>query len=255
MTRTFTDLSYLTRALKMPRARDVAATLAETARSEGWDPLEFLVKVLAEEVAAREAHGGEHRVKAAHIPPGQDPRRLRLHPPTVRLPHPDRPPPPTRLPPSKPTTSSSWAHPAPARPTSPSPSASKPPEGATGSPSPPPPNGSPASPTPSEPAASPTNSNASDASPSSSSTNQAIPFDPDAASLFFSLISSRYERASLIVSSNKNFSAWAEIFGDAVAVAAMVDRLVHHAHIIVLKGDSYRLKGKTKEVMAAEQTR
>lgn len=105
------------------------------------------------------------------------------------------------------------------------------------------------------PAASPTNPNASDASPSSSSTNQAIPFDPDAASLFYQLIASRYERASLIVSSNKHFSAWAEIFGDAVAVAAMVDRLVHHAHIIVLKGDSYRLKGKTKEVMAAEQTR
>ena len=49
-----------------------------------------------------------------------------------------------------------------------------------------------------------------------------IPFDPDAAALFFALISSRYERASLIVSSNKTFSAWAEIFGDAVAVAAMV---------------------------------
>jgi hypothetical protein len=56
-----------------------------------------------------------------------------------------------------------------------------------------------------------------------------IPFDPDAAALFFSLISSRYERASLIVSSNKTFSAWAEIFGDATAVEAMVDRLVRHA--------------------------
>lgn len=59
---------------------------------------------------------------------------------------------------------------------------------------------------------------------------------------------------SLIVSSNKTFSPWAEIFGDAVAVAAMVDRLVHHAEVIVLKGDSYRLKGKNKEVMTAEQT-
>jgi len=44
------------------------------------------------------------------------------------------------------------------------------------------------------------------------------------------------ERASLIVSSNNTFSAWAEIFGDAVAVAAMVDRLVHHAEVIVLRG-------------------
>ena len=82
-----------------------------------------------------------------------------------------------------------------------------------------------------------------------------IPFDPEAASLFFQLVSSRYERCSLIVSSNKTFSAWAEIFGDAVAVAAMVDRLIHHSEVFVLKGDSYRLKGKSKEVTAAEQTR
>jgi hypothetical protein len=58
----------------------------------------------------------------------------------------------------------------------------------------------------------------------------------------------RYERASLIVSSNKPFSAWTEIFGDAVAVDAMVDRLVHHAEIINLKGDGYRLKDCRKEV-------
>ncbi len=62
------------------------------------------------------------------------------------------------------------------------------------------------------------------------------------------LVASRYERASLIVSSNKPFSAWTEIFGDAVAVAVMVDRLVHHAEIINLKGDSYRLKDRRKEV-------
>jgi len=77
-------------------------------------------------------------------------------------------------------------------------------------------------------------------------------FDSDAAALFFTLISSRYERASLIVSSNKTFSAWAEIFGDAVAVAAMVDRLVHHAEVIVLQGDSYRLKDRNKEVTPAK---
>jgi DNA replication protein DnaC len=80
-----------------------------------------------------------------------------------------------------------------------------------------------------------------------------IPFDPDAAALFFALIASRYERASLIVSSNKTFSSWAEIFGDAVAVAALVDRLVHHAEVIVLQGDSYRLKDRTKEVMSTTE--
>jgi hypothetical protein len=78
-----------------------------------------------------------------------------------------------------------------------------------------------------------------------------IPFDPQAAALFFALVSSRYERRSMIVSSNKTFSGWAEIFGDPVAVAAMVDRLVHHAEVIVLKGESYRLKGKRKEVMGS----
>jgi DNA replication protein DnaC len=82
-----------------------------------------------------------------------------------------------------------------------------------------------------------------------------IPFDPEAAALFFALVSSRYERRSLIVSSNKTFSAWAEIFGDPVAVAAMVDRLVHHAEVIVMKGDSYRLRGKREEVLTGHKER
>jgi len=71
-----------------------------------------------------------------------------------------------------------------------------------------------------------------------------IPFDPEAANLMFSLVSARYERASLIVTSNKPFSAWGEIFGDEVVAAAMIDRLVHHAEVLGLKGDSYRLKDK-----------
>jgi DNA replication protein DnaC len=71
-----------------------------------------------------------------------------------------------------------------------------------------------------------------------------IPFDPQAANLMFALVSSRYERASMIVTSNKPFSRWGEIFGDDIVAAAMIDRLVHHAEILNLKGDSYRLKGK-----------
>ena len=71
-----------------------------------------------------------------------------------------------------------------------------------------------------------------------------IPFDADAANLFFQLISSRYERASVIMSSNKPFSRWGEVFGDPVVAAAMIDRLVHHAEVISLKGDSYRLKDR-----------
>ena len=71
-----------------------------------------------------------------------------------------------------------------------------------------------------------------------------IPFDPQAANLMFMLVSRRYERASLIVTSNKPFGAWGDIFGDEITAAAMVDRLVHHAEILSLKGDSYRLKDK-----------
>jgi DNA replication protein DnaC len=71
-----------------------------------------------------------------------------------------------------------------------------------------------------------------------------IPFDPQAANLMFMLVSSRYERASMIVTSNKPFSAWGEVFGDEVVAAAMIDRLVHHAEILSLKGDSYRLKDR-----------
>jgi len=71
-----------------------------------------------------------------------------------------------------------------------------------------------------------------------------IPFDPQAANLMFMLVSSRYERASMIVTSNKPFSAWGEIFGDEVVAVVMIDRLVHHAEIVSLRGDSYRLKDK-----------
>ena len=71
-----------------------------------------------------------------------------------------------------------------------------------------------------------------------------IPFDPEAANLMFSLVSNRYERASMIVTSNKPFSAWGEIFGDDMAATAMIDRLIHHSEILSLKSDSYRLRGK-----------
>ena len=63
-----------------------------------------------------------------------------------------------------------------------------------------------------------------------------IPFEPEAANLFFQLVSSRYERASLIVTSNKPFGRWGEVFGDDVVAAAMIDRLVHHAEVIATNG-------------------
>ena len=72
-----------------------------------------------------------------------------------------------------------------------------------------------------------------------------IPFGHEAANLFFQVVNLRYERGSVIVTSNRAFSAWGETFGgDTVVAAALIDRLVHHAEIISLKGASYRLRGK-----------
>jgi len=81
-----------------------------------------------------------------------------------------------------------------------------------------------------------------------------IPFGRPAANLFFQVVNGRYERGSTIISSNRAFSGWGEIFGgDVVVAAAMIDRLVHHAEIISLKGSSYRLKDK--EVLADSMAR
>jgi DNA replication protein DnaC len=80
-----------------------------------------------------------------------------------------------------------------------------------------------------------------------------IPFERDAANLFFQLVSSRYEHASLIMTSNLTFARWGEVFGDPTTAAAMIDRIVHHAEVITLKGASYRLKDKTITTLASER--
>ena len=71
-----------------------------------------------------------------------------------------------------------------------------------------------------------------------------IPFDTDAANLFFQLVASRYETGSILVTSNLPFGRWAEIFGDEIVAAAMIDRLVHHAEVLTLSGDSYRTRAR-----------
>ena len=124
-------------------------------------------------------------------------------------------------------------------------SASGPAKPATGSRSPPPPNGSPASATPT------TQGRLHDELTRLGRIPLLvidevgyIPFEAEAANLFFQLVSARYERASVIVTSNKPFGRWGEVFGDATVAAAMIDRLVHHAEVVNLKGDSYRLKDR-----------
>ena len=71
-----------------------------------------------------------------------------------------------------------------------------------------------------------------------------LPFEQDAANLFFQLVSSRYEHASLVLTSNLPFSGWAGVFGDQAVAAAMIDRIVHHADVLTLKGASYRVRGR-----------
>ena len=72
-----------------------------------------------------------------------------------------------------------------------------------------------------------------------------LPFGRDEANLFFNVIAKRYEQGSVIVTSNLPFSQWSTAFADdQTLTAALLDRLLHHAHIVQISGNSYRLKGK-----------
>ena len=73
-----------------------------------------------------------------------------------------------------------------------------------------------------------------------------LPLSREEASLFFRLLARRYERASLILTSNKSFIDWGEIFNDHVLATAILDRLLHHATTLNIKGESYRLKEKRR---------
>jgi DNA replication protein DnaC len=238
------ELAFLTRALKAPTLRDAAGRLAERARAEGWSHEEFLAACLQREVAAREAHGGEGRIRTARFPARKSleefdydhARSLKretiahlgtldfitgkenvvfLGPPGTGK---------THLAIGLGVracqaghrvlfaTAAEWV--------------------------------------------------ARLADAHHQATLQAelvrlgrypllvvdevgyIPFEPEAANLFFQLVSARYERATLIVTSNKPFGRWGEVFGDDIVAAAMIDRLVHHADVVALKGDSYRLKDR-----------
>ncbi len=74
------------------------------------------------------------------------------------------------------------------------------------------------------------------------------PIEKREANLFFNLISEMYEKLSIIVTSNKSFESWAEMMGDSVMTTALLDRLLHHARIFNLDGESYRIKNQKKEV-------
>jgi len=73
-----------------------------------------------------------------------------------------------------------------------------------------------------------------------------LPIDRTGANLFFQLISRRYERGPMILTSNQGFGSWDDVFGDRVIATAILDRLLHHAITINIRGNSYRLKDKLK---------
>jgi len=78
------------------------------------------------------------------------------------------------------------------------------------------------------------------------------PYDRTAATALFSLISARYERGSILFTSNKGFAEWGEVLGDSVVASAILDRLLHHSHVINIRGDSYRLKEKKRAGLLAQ---
>jgi DNA replication protein DnaC len=73
-----------------------------------------------------------------------------------------------------------------------------------------------------------------------------LPIDRQGANLFFQLISRRYEKGPMILTSNQSFGAWGEVFGDRVIATAILDRVLHHAITVNIRGNSYRLKDKLK---------
>jgi DNA replication protein DnaC len=249
------ELAYLTRVLKAPALRDAAGRLAERARAESWSHQEYLAACLQREVAARDAHGAESRIRAARFPARKsledfdfDHQRsvkretithlgtldfvagkenvIFLGPPGTGKTH-------------LATglgiracqaghrvafaTAAQWV------------------------------------------------TRLADAHQAGRLDDELvrlgripliivdevgyIPFEPEAANLFFQFVSGRYERASVIVTSNKPFGRWGEVFGDDTVAAAMIDRLVHHAEVISLKGDSYRMRGRDLGRVPTDRTR
>ena len=69
-----------------------------------------------------------------------------------------------------------------------------------------------------------------------------LPITPGGANLFFQLVNARYEKGAMILTSNRGFAEWGEVFGDPVVATALLDRLLHHAVVVQIEGASYRLR-------------
>jgi DNA replication protein DnaC len=73
-----------------------------------------------------------------------------------------------------------------------------------------------------------------------------LPFERQVSHLFFQLVAKRYERGSMMLTSNRAVGEWGDVFGDPVLATAILDRLLHHSHIVTIRGESYRLKEKRR---------
>jgi DNA replication protein DnaC len=69
-----------------------------------------------------------------------------------------------------------------------------------------------------------------------------LPIPDSGTNLFFQVVNTRYERGSMILTANKSFKEWGNVFGDPIAASAMLDRLLHHCHLVNIRGNSYRLR-------------
>lgn len=81
-----------------------------------------------------------------------------------------------------------------------------------------------------------------------------LPFEKRSAHLFFQLVARRYERGSMLITTNQLVSQWGTVFGDDVLAAAILDRLLHHSHAVIIQGDSYRLRQKKKAGLLTKST-
>lgn len=80
-----------------------------------------------------------------------------------------------------------------------------------------------------------------------------VPFSREGSQLLFQLLAERYERASVIITTNLGFAGWTQLFGDPTLTAALLDRLTHKAHIVMCNWDSYRLKESLKKKSPAKK--
>jgi len=81
-----------------------------------------------------------------------------------------------------------------------------------------------------------------------------LPLEPQAAHLFFALVGRRYERGSMLVTSNRSVSEWGTVLNDPVVATAILDRLLHHSHVLTIRGDSYRLREKRRSGLLKSTT-